>query len=155
VAAITTDIPPSWRNPRPTRLLAPVPEMPGAVGHCSLQAVGGRALRPSRLTGPVRVAPAAYRLRRAVALVVVVGLMFTAWVGLQALAGGPGASGASASASSATAPQTIEVGPGDTFWSIASRLQPDGDLRPLVDRLVAAHGGGVLQAGERLTVPRG
>ncbi len=145
MAAITTDIPPSWRNPRPTRLLAPVPDLSGAVG--------GRVVLPSRLTGPVRVAPAAYRLRRVVALAVVVGALLTAWIGLQALSGAWSVSGASASTT--TAPLTITVAPGDTFWSIAARLQPDGDLRPLVDRLVAAHGGGVLQAGERLSVPGG
>jgi hypothetical protein len=37
-----------------------------------------------------------------------------------------------------TGDYTVE--PGDTFWSIARRMQPDGDVRPLVDRLVAAHG---------------
>jgi len=89
-----------------------------------------------------------------VAVVVLVGLMLSAWIGLQALAGAVGISGTSASASTATAPLTIEVAPGDTFWTIASRLQPDGDLRPLVDRLVAVHGGGVLLAGERISVPR-
>ncbi len=146
MAAITTDIPPSWRDPRSTRLLAPVPDLSGALG--------GRAVLPSRLTGPVRVAPAAYRLRRVVALAVVVGALLTAWIGLQALAGAWGVSGTLASASTTAAPLTVVVAPGDTFWSIASRLQPDGDLRPLVDRLVAAHGGGVLQAGERLSVPR-
>ncbi len=146
MAAITTDIPPCWRNPRATRLLAPVPDLSGTVG--------GRVTLSPRLTGSVRLAPAAYRLRRAVAVVVVVGLMLGAWIGLQALAGALGISGTSASASTAPAPLTIEVAPGDTFWSIASRLQPDGDLRPLVDRLVAAHGGGALQAGEHLAVPR-
>jgi len=146
VAAITTDIPPSWRNPRPTRLLAPLPDLPGTVG--------GRVIPSPRLTGPVRVAPAAYRLRRVVALAVVVGVLLTAWIALQVLAGAWGVPGTSAPASTARAPLTIVVAPGDTFWSIAARLQPDGDLRPLVDRLVAAHGGGVLEAGERLSIPR-
>ena len=36
-------------------------------------------------------------------------------------------------------PHVVVVGaPGDTYWSIARRLQPTGDVRPLVDRLAAA-----------------
>ena len=34
----------------------------------------------------------------------------------------------------------VVVRPGDTFWTIARRVQPTGDVRPLVDRLVAGHG---------------
>jgi LysM repeat protein len=45
------------------------------------------------------------------------------------------------------------VQPGDTLWSIARRLQPEGDLRPLVDRLAMAHGGAALQVGERIGLP--
>ena len=51
------------------------------------------------------------------------------------------------------APAVHVVAPGDTFWSMARRLQPEGDLRPLVDRLVAQHGGAALQPGERLRLP--
>ena len=46
----------------------------------------------------------------------------------------------------------VTVRPGDTYWSIARRAQPSGDIRPLVDRLVAAHGDGVLRPGERVVV---
>jgi hypothetical protein len=45
------------------------------------------------------------------------------------------------------------VQPGDTFWDIARRLDPAGDPRPLVARLVAAHGSPVLVPGERLALP--
>jgi hypothetical protein len=47
------------------------------------------------------------------------------------------------------------VQPGDTFWSIARRIQPGGDPRPLVDWLVQRHGGAHLQVGERIAVPPG
>jgi hypothetical protein len=42
------------------------------------------------------------------------------------------------------------VQPGDTLWSIARRLQPEGDVRPLVDALADRNGGAGVQAGQRL-----
>jgi len=89
-----------------------------------------------------------------VAVAVVIGSVLAAWLVMESLAGALGVSGRAASASATTAPVTIDVAPGDTFWSIASRVQPRGDLRPLIDRLVAAHGGGVLRAGDHVSVPR-
>jgi Tfp pilus assembly protein FimV len=46
------------------------------------------------------------------------------------------------------------VQPGDTLWSIARRVAPGRDPRPVVDAMVEAnhlHGG--LQAGQELSVP--
>ena len=45
------------------------------------------------------------------------------------------------------------VQPGDTLWSIARRLQPEGDVRALVHQLVAANGGAELHVGQRLVLP--
>jgi hypothetical protein len=45
------------------------------------------------------------------------------------------------------------VAPGDTFWSLAERLEPGRDPRPVVDALVRAHGGPVLRAGYRIALP--
>ena len=42
------------------------------------------------------------------------------------------------------------VQPGDTLWTLARRLQPEGDVRPLVARLRAATGGGALAPGQRI-----
>jgi hypothetical protein len=50
-------------------------------------------------------------------------------------------------------PASVIAQPGDTFWSIARDLQPEGDVRPLVDRLVRANGGATLHVGERVVVP--
>lgn len=45
------------------------------------------------------------------------------------------------------------VQPGDTLWTIARSLQPDGEVRPLVDRLAAQRSSGSpLLPGERLAV---
>jgi hypothetical protein len=44
------------------------------------------------------------------------------------------------------------VQPGDTLWSIATRLAPGSDPRGVVDALRAANGGPDLQVGARLTL---
>jgi hypothetical protein len=124
---------------------------------------GGRdAARRRRRTQAI------YRRRRwAVALLATVSvfvvLVAAQLVEGQVLASGPAASSAastdpdpSATVSSGTgapsvgAARSVVVQPGDSAWSIARRLQPTGDIRPLVDRLVERTGGGVLRAGERL-----
>jgi LysM repeat protein len=48
---------------------------------------------------------------------------------------------------------TYVVAPGDTLWSIARRLQPTGDVRPLVDALAASRHGRPLQPGEPIVMP--
>jgi nucleoid-associated protein YgaU len=46
------------------------------------------------------------------------------------------------------------VRPGDTLWGIARRADPDGDPRPLVDRLSGANDvRGGLRPGDRLRLP--
>ena len=42
------------------------------------------------------------------------------------------------------------VQPGDTIWSIAHDLEPSGDPRAAVDRLVALNGSASLEPGQRL-----
>lgn len=44
------------------------------------------------------------------------------------------------------------VQPGDTLWSIARDFVPEGDIRPLVDRLAAARGNTPLQPGEAVVL---
>ncbi len=51
------------------------------------------------------------------------------------------------------ATRSYVVQPGDTAWSIARQAQPDGDVRPLVSRLLRDRGGGPLHPGEVLLVP--
>ena len=50
---------------------------------------------------------------------------------------------------------TRTVQPGDTIWSIARQIQPKGDVRPLVDRLLTTRAGRPLQVGEEVSVPIG
>jgi hypothetical protein len=66
----------------------------------------------------------------------------------------PGASGfATASASDASV-AAVTVRPGDTLWSIVTRLAPDDVPRPLVDELSEARDGAPLQVGEQIELPR-
>ena len=53
----------------------------------------------------------------------------------------------------AVASQSV-VQPGDSLWSIAARLEPGHDPRPVVDALTAARGGAPLVPGEVVTLPR-
>ena len=110
------------------------------------------ALEP---VGRARRLPAGtYRRRRAVAAGLVVVTVLALWAALGMLGGGP--------LPVPERPDAVGLGdgtrvyvvqPGDTFWSIARRLDPRADPRPLVDRLVAAHGNPVLHVGERLPLP--
>jgi Tfp pilus assembly protein FimV len=46
------------------------------------------------------------------------------------------------------------VEPGDTLWSIARRVAPGRDPRPVVDGLIEANDvRGGLQAGQELSIP--
>ena len=48
---------------------------------------------------------------------------------------------------------SVLVAPGDSYWSIAESLRPEGDVRAVVDALVAANGGRSLQPGDRVLLP--
>ena len=49
---------------------------------------------------------------------------------------------------------TSVVEPGDTLWSIARRVAPGRDPRPVVDGLIEANDvRGGLQAGQELSIP--
>jgi len=114
---------------------------------------------PTTTISPLRLArpsAAVYRRRRlflaalALAALVAVGLV------LGALGGGPLPASEAGSPEVITLPletvsaSTHVVAAGDTLWSIARHLQPEGDVRPLVDALVAARDGRPLQVGERI-----
>jgi nucleoid-associated protein YgaU len=75
-------------------------------------------------------------------------------IGNGALAGlAPAPAGAGASSAPTAAAEGIAVQQGDTLWTIARRLQPTGDVRPLVDQLLALNGSAALQPGQVVQVP--
>lgn len=118
----------------------------------------GAAMRvPTMPHSARRPSAAVIRRRRLVAMFFIVSFAFLAWSGLRQLAdtsgGGPlTVAGRSAQAQLITRSETI-VQPGDTLWSIARRVQPTGDVRPLVSQLIDQYGGHALQVGETIEIP--
>jgi LysM domain len=104
---------------------------------------------PDRRPARRRVSPAVRRRR---ALLALMGLLL---VGLALpLSGTGGNSHATGSALAETgAPVTYTVQPGDTLWTIAERVDPSADPRPLVAQLSAQTGSDTVVPGERIILP--
>lgn len=115
-----------------------LPRVPGRAGRLVLAPAG-------------RLPASTYRRRRAVAAGLVVALVLAVSAVLGMVGGGP--LPAPDRPADVRGGSTYVVQPGDTLWSIAERLDPTGDPRPIVDRLARAHGGTVLHVGERLPLP--
>lgn len=129
-------------------VLAPEVERP----HLRL-IIGGADLRSRHR----RLHPSVYRRRRLAALVllfvVVAAVSALLTTAATALPVGPAARAAGSVSARAPGGITYVVQPGDTIWSVARSLQPSGEVRGLVDRLVAANGGTSVQPGDVLVLP--
>ncbi len=125
-----------------------------------------QAIHPGQMTMRVPTKPhslrrpskAVYRRRRLVAMFFIVALSFLAWSGLRQLADTSGGAPLSTAGRSVGTPQLVArahavVQPGDTLWSIARRVQPTGDVRPLVSALIDQYGGHPLYVGETIEIP--
>jgi hypothetical protein len=71
------------------------------------------------------------------------------------LTGIDGRSGVPASVAAAASPSAVDgetyvVEPGDSLWTIAQKLKPGGDPRPVVDELSRRAGGSALRPGQHL-----
>lgn len=111
-----------------------------------------------------RLPAAVYWRRRATVLLLAVGVAMSAQAALEVLGGGP-LTAAEVRPSAPAAARVVEIDaepvakatyvvrPGDTLWTIARRIQPAGDVRPLVDALASTRDGRPLQPGERIVVP--
>lgn len=134
---------------RPVPRLRPttVPPGPRPPLRPALRVVeGGRA--PGAVARRAR-----YRRRRLAAATLLVAVVTTALFLANAVLAGSAGGGTPTSAAG-TAPGAVHVvQPGDTLWSIARALDPGGDVRLTVDRLVALNGGAPLDVGQRLVLP--
>lgn len=101
-----------------------------------------------------RVSRATFLRRRIVALVLLVvvaaGLALCARAAWGVLGGGPLTAPGDAPRAGTAVVHVVEAG--DTLWSIARALHPNGDVRAVVDRLAARNGGAGLRVGQRLTL---
>jgi len=117
--------------------------------------VGSRTMPPvgrARATVRPPATPARYRRRRVFVGSLVLTMLLAGRVVVGSIGGGP------LSAPEPTSPVLITqqvhvVQPGDTLWTIARSLQPEGDVRRLVHQLAAQRSGAGLQVGERITLP--
>lgn len=130
-------------------------------------------LRPLRLPSRPAAAPAGaavcrhprlprrvYRRRRLAVAALFLGALLAGGEALGVLGGGPltaseaGSRDATALVVRPVSRTTHVVAPGETLWSIARRARPTGDIRPLVDAMVAERGGRPLEVGERIVLPQ-
>jgi nucleoid-associated protein YgaU len=103
------------------------------------------AVGPTRRRVPVEV-------RRRRTLLALMGLLLGALA--LPLGGAGGHSHAPGSASAGTGhPVAYVVRPGDTLWTIAERVDPTADPRPMVAQLAAQLGSDTVVPGERVTLP--
>lgn len=123
---------------------------------------GGRPDRPQFHLiegGAGRPAPTAMVIlrRRLVVLLLMVTCVVAVAVGAQAalrpLVASPGG-GASAASGVTQSTGGYTVQPGDTLWSVAAAIAPEGaDVRATVDELADLNGGPTLAVGQRLALP--
>jgi hypothetical protein len=106
---------------------------------------------------PVHHAPmtAVYRRRRVVALLAALAIiLLIASVAVRTAAAAFGVGPASPpDRRPADRPTAHVVQPGESLWSVARTLQPEGDVRALVHELAELNGGAQLLVGQVLTLP--
>ena len=103
----------------------------------------------SRTTRP----SVAVRRRRVVLGTVAAGLLVALALPWSGTGGSLATPGPALAGESVAAHHSYVVRPGDTLWSIAVRLDPSGDPRPVVAQLATQVGGDNVVPGEQLVLP--
>jgi len=94
------------------------------------------------------------RRHRVASAILVVGLLVLLALPISALGGRPLPAHPTATVTSISGhPVTYVVHSGQTLWSIASRLDPGADPRPLVSEMEARIGSATVYPGERIVLP--
>ena len=115
-----------------------------------------RLVEPSATSPRRRTSPAVFWRRRLVVMLSILALALAAKAVFSGSHAGAEASSAESVAAATGEPRpagTYVVRQGDTLWAIARRLRPEGDVRPVVDRLAAQRRGAPLRVGERIFLP--
>lgn len=125
--------------------------------------VHGAPVRPAQGSRPAASSDAAtYRRRRVVAGVLAAAVLLAGvWLAEALVAAvvpevptsGPTVIETAADAGAVAEAAIVVAQPGDTLWTIARRLQPAGDVRPLVQRLSELNGGAQLVPGQAVRLP--
>jgi LysM domain len=97
-----------------------------------------------------RLAVAAAALIAVALLIVVVNLAVQAALGRTG--GGPLTATGALPGGNLAGSVVYVVRPGDTIWSIARSIEPNRDVRPLVDRISSRLGGAPLYPGQRISI---
>jgi nucleoid-associated protein YgaU len=144
--------------------MAAVTTMPGPGVPAIFPSIRRHAPRGATPRVP-RVSRVTYLRRRLAVLGLALGLVVVAAQAGVALGGSPlaapgrhptSALGATSGASSGVSSGVVSVvvRPGDSLWSIAERVDPGDDPRPVVDEVVQARGDAPLVPGETILWPR-
>lgn len=151
-ALLTAPLPEPFDDelPRPGRPALRLVHAPGRVAPRRRPVVDDASWAPAPVRTPRRRASLEVRRRRT--LLAMMGLALA----LLALPLG-GSGGVSHTTGSASAAQlhggAYVVRAGDTLWTIAQRVDPSGDPRPLVSQMAAELGTYSIVPGEQVTVP--
>ena len=125
------------------------PAFPPRRGTAAPGAPGRRGATPRR-----RPARSTYLRRRFAVVGLALGLVVVAAQAGAALGGSPLAAPERRPTSASATVQAVVVRPGDSLWSIAERVAPGEDPRPVVDEVEQARGGAPLVPGETILWPR-